>query len=163
MSYTSFDPRVTIRENIGTSKYMYDNDYYCITVSDDYGEDVNIPLLLPSECRTEDMFPMPFIEMTLVSSNAVARNVGGNVRDTYAYIDFNIYYVNNDEITSTNFGKNVADELVDSITSVRSSIPDTYFVEVVNDGREILESYNNGKLVVFHRVLEIKAYNIDNG
>lgn len=162
MSYKSGDSRVALREKIGTEKYVNGEDIYCIIATDKYDDNVNIPMYLPGECRTEDMPPLPFIEINLVSVNAEPHNIGGNIRKTTAYLDMNIYYANTDNIEATTFGKTVADEIIDCVTQNRSSVTDTYFVEVINDGREIPE-YKDGKIVAFHRVLELKATNYDNG
>jgi hypothetical protein len=106
---------------------------------------------------------MPFIEMTLISSPVGVHNVQGDVRDQEAYIDFNIYYTNKDNITPTTFGKSVADALVDKIMTYRHSITSTYWMEVVNDGREIIEEYEEGKSIIFHLVVEVYVNNYDDG
>ena len=120
-------------------------------------------MYLPGECRTGELPPMPFIELSMITSPAEAHNIGGDVRFTTAYIDFNIYYADTDEIVATEFGKTVADEIVDKVTQNRCSVTGTYFVEVINDGREIIESDTKGKNVVFHRVVETKIINYNNG
>jgi len=159
MSYSSFDPRVAIREQIGTERYVNGDDVYTITVKDKYDDNVYIPLLLPGEIRTGVLNPMPFIEMTLVTVGAEAHNVGGDVRYTTAYIDFNVYYSNTDNINPTLFGKKVADCVVNLVTNNRQSVTGSYFMEVINDGREILETDDDGKIIAFHRVVEVKINN----
>ena len=158
MAYSSTDIRDTIRKKIGTERYINLSDGYTITVTDDWGDNVYIPLYLPGEVRTGDLPPFPFVEMTLVTSPTTATNIGGDVRDMDVYFDFNIYYVNTEKITPTTFGKTISDEIIDQITTYRSSVSYSYFVEIVNDGREILE-VEDGKSVIFHRVLECHVKN----
>ena len=161
--FSSFDPRDDIRGQIATEKDI-DNDNvdeYVISVTDNWNDTVEIPLLFPAEARTGDMAEMPFIEMVLVNQPATTRNVGGDVKYQEAYIDFNIYYANTDNISAGTFGRKVADELVNLITTNRSSVSDTYFIEVINNGRELFEHDSSGKIVVFHRILEVRVDNYD--
>jgi len=158
MAYSSSDIRKTIRNTIGHSRYMNDMDCSTVSVTDDWGDKVFIPMYLPGEVRTGDLPPFPFIEMTLVASPTTATNIGGDVRDMDVYFDFNIYYVDIENITPTEFGKTISDEIIDKITDARSSTSYSYFVEIINDGREIIEA-EEGKQVVFHRVLECHVKN----
>ena len=154
----AFDPRVYIRNQIGYTKYMDREDRSTVSVVDDRNDKVYIPLYLPGEVRTGNLPVMPFIEMVLVTSPAVTMDIGGGVKEQEAYLDFNIYYTNTEHITASEFGKTVADEIESKILTNRSSVSYTYFVEVVNSGREIIEA-EEGKQVIFHRVLEIKCKN----
>lgn len=163
MVYFSFDPRPHIRTAIGYT-WDYDEDgtdESVVSVTNDVNDTVYIPLFLPGETRGEELEYMPFIDMVLVSSPAEAHHVGGSVREQHAYIDFNIWYTNVDDITPTVFGKTVADEVVDLIMTYRNSVTSAYFVEVVDDGRELFENLGQG--VVYHRVVSIHAINYDNG
>lgn len=155
-TYYSFDPRWDIRETIGTKiDYNTDDvDEYCLPVLDDYRDTIYVPLFTPGETQAEDPYPMPFIEMLLVSSPARVHNVQGDVREQDAYIDFNIWYTNTDNISSVSWGKKVSDKIVDSIMTYRHSVTSTHWVEVVNDGREIIEN-PTGKQIVFHRIVEV--------
>ena len=155
MSYYALDPRVNIRNKIGYTYNMDDVDRSTVSVTNDWGEYVYIPLLLPGEARTGNLPEMPFVEMNLITSPARALNIGGNVREQDAYIDFNLYYVNNDKITPTVFGTTVANEIIDRITDNRCSVTSCSFVEVINDGREYLEEYEGGKSVIFHKIIEV--------
>ena len=158
-TYSALDPRVAIRNQIGYSKYMNEMDCSTISVTDNWGDILHLPLYMPGEVRTDDLPPMPFIEMTLITSPATAMDIGGGVRDQDCYMDFNIYYVDTENISTVSFGKVVADEIIDKVTTYRScTIASTYFVEIVNDGREIIEQ-TEGKQVVFHRVLECHVKN----
>ena len=158
MAYSSSDLRETIRSQIGYTKYINGNDESTISVDNDVSDTVFVPMYLPGEVRTGDLPPFPFIEMTLVTSPASATNIGGDVRNMDVYLDFNIYYTDSEDITPTTFGKTVSDEIIDKITNNRCSVTGSYFVEIVNDGREIIEQVA-GKSVVFHRVLECHVKN----
>jgi hypothetical protein len=153
--YYSFDPRDNIRRTIGTAKdYLHiDIDNWVISVLDDQNDTVYIPLLLPGESRSGEPYPLPMIEMVLVSSPAKPHNIDGAVREQEAYIDMNIWYTNKDTVTATMFGKTVADKLVDLVMTYRYSVPSVSWMEVMGDGREMNE--DTGKLVVFHRVVEV--------
>lgn len=158
MALYSFDPRENIRTAIGYTKYVYDEDRSTVSVTDDWDDTLFIPLYLPGEVRTGDMPNMPFVEMTLITTPVNTWNIGGDVKEQDCYIDFNIYYTDTENITATTFGRTVANELVDKIIESRSSVASCYFMEVVNDGREIIEQVE-GKQIIFHRVLEIHCKN----
>lgn len=157
MSYSSSDIRTTLRNQIGYSRYMNNMDCSTVSVTDDWGDIIYIPLYYPEEVRSGDLPPMPFIEMNLVDSPSSAISINGGVREMDVYLDFNIYYVQQENL-QINFGKIVSDEIIDLVTNDRSSVSYSYFVEIVNDGREIIEQ-EEGKSAVFHRVLECKIKN----
>ena len=92
MAYSSLDIRETLRNAIGTSYYMNEQDVLCVTVTDDYNDTVYIPLLMPSEARSGNVFEMPFIEMNIVDMPSRYSNIGGDIRYQEVYIDFNLYY-----------------------------------------------------------------------
>lgn len=154
----AFDPRIWIRNQIGYTKYMDGEDRSTVSVVDNRNDRMYLPLYLPGEVRTGDLPNMPFIEMVLVSSPAATMDIGGGIKDQESYLDFNIYYTHTSHVTPSEFGKTVADEIVTKILANRSSVASTYFVEVINSGREIIEA-EEGKQVIFHRILEIKAKN----
>lgn len=159
MTYSSSDIRTDIRSTIGYSKYMNDMDCSTISVTDDYGDIVYVPMYLPDESRTGDLPSFPFIEMNLVTSPTSIMSINGNVRDMDVYLDFHIYSVKQENLSPTGFNKKISDEIIDKIMIFMCSIPNSYFVEIINDGREILE-IREGKSVVFHRVLECRIKNI---
>ena len=162
MSYSSFDPRVNIRNKIGYTAYVNGEDISTVSVTDNWDDTVYIPLYLPGEVRTGDMPELPFIEMKLVTSPAKPMNIGADVRNQDCYIDFHIMYVDTENITPTVFGKTIADELVDKITQNRCDVSSCSFMEVINDGREF-EEYVDGKGIIFHRVVEVHCKNYSNG
>ena len=159
MGFCSFDPRESIRNTIGYSlDYNNDNiDESVISVADKYGDTVYLPLLLVEETRMGQVYPFPYIEMLLVTSPGRVHNVQGDVREQQAYIDFNVWYTNMDNISGTTFGKKIGDKIIDLIMVHRHSTPSVMWMEVLNDGRELVEEVNNQ--VVFHRILEIYATN----
>lgn len=159
MAYYSFDPRQDLRATIGTLlDYNTDGvDEYVISVTNDYNDTVYIPLLMPAETRSGEPYPMPFVEMVLVSSPAKVHNIAGDIREQDAYIDMNIWYTNQDTLTAYNFGKTVADKIVDLVMIYRYSTPSSCWCEVLDDGREMNEDV--GKKVVFHRVVEVYLKN----
>ena len=161
--YCAFDPRVNIRNKIGYTYNMDDVDRSTVSVTNDWGEYVYVPLLLPGEVRTGNMPEMPFVEMTLISTPARVLNVGADKREQDAYIDFNIYYTNTDKITPTVFGTTIASEIIDKITDNHCLISGCSFIEVTNDGREFLEEYEGGKSVIFHKVISIHCKNFSGG
>jgi len=157
---SSFDPRVTIREQIGYTKFIQGSDRSTVSVSDDRDDPRYLPLYLPGECRTGNLVTMPFIEVTLMTSPQKTINIGGNKKLVETYLDFHIFYTDMDNITPTTFGKDIADELCDKIFDNRCSVPNCTWMEVINGGRE-LPIENDGKQVVFHRVVEAYAFNIE--
>jgi len=162
MTYYAFDPRISIRETIGYTKYINDTDISTVSVDDDNGDTVYVPLWLPGEVRSDTLPNMPFIEMKLVNSPASAMNIGADRREQDCYIDFHLYYVNIENITPTVFGTTVASEVVDLITTYRCSTPSVDFMEVINDGIEYEEYGTDNTTVVFHRVIQVhcKYYTI---
>lgn len=158
MTWSSSDIRKDIRTAIGYSKHISGMDVSTVSVYTEYNEYVYLPMFLPSESRTSDLPKFPYIEMNLMTSPTKPASIDGEVRNMDVYLDFNIYYVKTDLINPDVFGKLVADEIIDKITTYRCSIPNSYFVEIINDGREILE-VKEGKIVVFHRVVECHIKN----
>ena len=157
MTQNVFDVRTHLRDTIGYAWIVDNVEVSTVSVTNDVGDDIYIPLFLPGDVRTGDLPRMPFIEMTLVNAPSRTENIGGDTKFNEAYFDFNIYYANADDISMTTFGTAVADTLMKLIHTYRTSVTSAYFVEVLNSGREIIENYNNG--VVFHRVLECYANN----
>jgi hypothetical protein len=158
MSYTTADIRENFRDTIGYTKYLNGEDCSTVSVNDDFNDKIYVPLYFPDEVRTGDLPPFPFIEMTLVSSPTEQNSIGGDRRDMDVYFDLNIYCVKRHGITPNVFIKRVCDELVDLIMTYNNSVSGCYYVEVINDGREIIEE-EEGKSVVFHRVMECHVKN----
>jgi len=161
MTYTAFDPRVDIINAIGYSYDVDDDgvDESCISFS--YpdgplkGDTCYVPLFMPSEARTGELPYFPFIELTLVDAPGRVDNVQGDTRFDKAYVDFNIYVANKDEITIKTWVKDLKDELIDRIMTYRHTVSDCTWVEPEDTGREIIET--DGKRVVFHYVVSAYA------
>jgi hypothetical protein len=158
MPYEAFDPRTEIRDMIGYTRYIEGQDRSTVSVNNDVNDIVYVPLLMPDEVRGGIMPSMPFIEMTQITSPAETHNIGGDVRFMKSFIDLNIYYTKDRYITPHVFGKNISDEIVNKIVENRSSCS-FMFMEIINDGREIIEDVD-GKQIVFHKVVELYVEDI---
>ena len=157
MTHYSYDIRDEIRSTIGYNWEVDGTDRSTVSVTDDWNSTVYVPLLLPGEVRSGELPVMPFIEMTLVSTPAITQNIAGDIKKNEAYIDFNLYYANQDNISATTFGKVVANRICDLIDDYRISTTSAFFIEVINSSREIIET--TGRQVIFHRVIELHAMN----
>jgi len=155
---TAYDPREDIRQTIGTERYIRGTgDAYCLSVTNDKGDTVYVPLYKPQEVYCDNPPELPFIQMNVVTTPASTMNVGGDIHKSEAYIDFNITYLPTTDKIDNEFGEDVASAIVDAIMDDRSCNTIGFFVEVINDGREYFEG-SEGRGVVFHRVVEIYAY-----
>jgi hypothetical protein len=157
MTKYSGDIRTRIRDTIGYAWEVDGDDVSTVSVKDDYDDVVYVPLYLPGDVRTGDLPEMPFIEMTMVNAPHTTLNVGGDVDFVETYFDFNIYYVSQDGISATTFGRTVADKIVQLLDTYKLSVTSSYFIDVLNSGREIIEDYSGSP--VFHNVVEVRAIN----
>lgn len=159
MSFYSFDPREDIRKQIGYSYDCYNEnvEHSCVSVYDSLNNIIYLPLLFPGEARSGDLPTFPYIEMVLVDAPSETRSITGLVKKQNAYLDFNIYYANTDNISVVSFGRVVASVLCDLLTDNQSSVASTCHVEVIDDGREIQEYKDT--LLVFHRIVEVHCSN----
>lgn len=157
-NFYGFDPRENIRKTIGYTKFVDGEDRSTISFENNVGDTLFIPLYMPGEVRSGNLPHMPFIEMILVNSPSSSHNVDGGVRFNDAYIDMNLYYHEDTYISSVSFGRDAATEIVNQVMTYRDSVPSTYRVEIINDGREIIEQ-EEGKQTIFHRVVELHATN----
>lgn len=157
MTKYSFDIRHHLRTTIGYDWEVNGVDCSTVSVKDSDDEWVYVPMFLPGECRSGSLPEMPFIEMTLVNAPSYTLNVGGDINRDEAYLDFNIYYVATDSLSATSFGRDVADKIVQLLDTYKTSVTSTYWVDVLNSSREIIEDYSGS--VVFHRVVEVYALN----
>jgi hypothetical protein len=151
--------------------YSYDvdgdgTDESCVSFAYPDGENKDdtcyVPLFMPSEARTGELPYMPFIELTLVDAPSRTHNISGDFKFDEAYIDFNIYAANSDEINQMKTWMEACkDEVIDKITDKRHSVSNCTWMEVVDTGREIIE--NIGKKVVFHHVVSIYTNGYQSG
>jgi len=168
LAYQAYDPRTSIIAKIG---YTYDvdrdgTDESCVTFSypdgSNKGDTCYVPLFLPSECRTGELPYMPFIEVTLVDAPSRTHNVTGDIKFNEAYMDFNIYVTNCDEINQIKTWMPACkNELIDKITEKRHAVSSCTWMEANDTGREIIE--NIGKKVIFHHVISVYANEHDSG
>lgn len=157
MTKYSADIRDHIRTTIGYSWEVDGVDCSTVSVKDSYNDWVYVPLFLPGEVRSGVLPEMPFIEMTMVNAPHRTMNVGGDVDYQEVYFDLNIYYASTDNISATTFGRVVADKIVQLLDTYKTSVTSSYFIDVINSGREIIEDYAGS--IVFHRVVECYANN----
>jgi len=156
----SFDIRKAVIDQIG---YSWDVDgdgtnESCVSILDTVNDTIYIPMGLPGKTRTGTMYEMPLIEVTLVDSPSRIVGIEHTIKNE-CYFDFNIYFTNTDNITADTFGKTVADEICDKIYDNYISVSTVYYVEVINSGRELFEQ--EGKSIVFHRIVECYGMNYD--
>jgi len=147
-----WDPRKLIRETIGTERFINNEDAYTITVTNNRGDSLYIPLYLPVEIHKETPPPLPYIEMKISSIPARTGNIGGDIHISQAYMDFDITYVPRTNIIDGNFGEIVAGEILDLIMTHRATVG--MYMEVANDGHESFENFG-GKHIIYHRIMEI--------
>jgi len=157
MTKYSGDIRHHLRTTIGFDWEVDGVDCSTVSVKDSNDEWIYVPLFLPGECRTGELPEMPFIEMTLVNAPSYTLNLSGDTNRDESYLDFNIYYVATDNLSATSFGRDVADKIVQLLDTYKTSVTSTYWVDVLNSSREIIEDYSGS--VVFHRVVEVFALN----
>lgn len=155
MVYTSHDPRKIYREAIGIGIEDLDTDkmVYYIRVKDNENDDVDVPMYLSTEIKTQELPTMPFIELHLLTSPSEAQDIGATTRKKEARIDISIYYTDTDNIDVTSFGKKVADALCNFTRVNQCSISNIDFMNIADEGRELIE--NDGRQVVFHLALEL--------
>jgi hypothetical protein len=155
----SGDLRSHLRSIIGYNWEVDGDEVSTVSVKNDADDWVYLPLLLPSEARTGTLPELPFIEMTLVNAPSYTRNVGGDVNMNECYLDFNIYFVETDDISASSFGRTVCDKIVQLLDTYKTSVTSAYWVDVLNSGREILEEISGS--IVFHNVVEVWIMNYD--
>jgi len=167
LSFAAFDPRQDILNQIGYNYNVYDDDIdrSCISFSypdGPYKDDIcYVPMLFPNEVRSGELPNMPFIEVTLVDAPSGTHNVQGDVKENEAYIDFNIYVTNTDEINKIDTWMPVCkNEIVNLITQNRH-VSGCTWMEVIDTGREIVEQ--TGKTTIFHHVISIYCFEYNKG
>ena len=159
----SHDPRVLIRNTIGTAWYLEEEgDIRVISITDDNGDTVRIPIRLSEETRTESLDTLPYIELVNITTLYTPQNIEATVRKREAYIDCHLYFTDTDNISPYTFGKAVMDELQDLIRGAHCTFGNNTNRMFVNIGmvRQIPEP--KAHQVVFHYVCEIYAIHYDN-
>ncbi len=150
MTYSSFDPRVAFRENLGTLKYDEDaNSYYCFTIKDKYNSDIKIPIYLSEEIKSGDEPNFPYIVMHIPEGGTTyePQDVGAATRKMETFIEVHIYFTDLDNIDRTEFAKKIKNELHDKVRSNQSTTTGIDFMNVEDDG---LEKETDGRRIYFH-------------
>lgn len=153
--YTSHDPRKLYRESIGIEIDDLDTDksIYYIRVEDDELEDIDVPMYISEEIKTQELPTMPFIELHLASSMSEPHDIGASTRKKEARIDISIWYTDTDNIDATSFGKKIADAICHLTRTYQCSVSNIDFMNITNEGRVMVET--QGRQVVFHLVMEL--------
>ncbi|GAF70895.1 unnamed protein product [marine sediment metagenome] len=154
MAHSAFDPRKIIRAKIGTNHVIDGETEICISVTDDDGHTVYVPIYLTEEEAIECP-PYPYIRLDLLSIPAVPHNIGATVRQHNALIGIDIGYNDMEGIDVSSFGKKIADKIVDLTRTHQTSTDGIQFYSVGNQGRIIIE--NRCEEVILHWVMELGA------
>jgi len=153
MVYESFDPRKAYRQYLGT-QWDYDKDNnleYCITITDRTGDPVYIPILLSEEIDTQNLPPLPYIEMHIPPGGTTyePHDVLASTRKMQSFIILNVYFADLDNIDRTEFAKKIKDKLHYITRSNQSTTPGIVFMNIEDDG---LEEETDGHRVIFHYI-----------
>lgn len=155
----SYDPRLKIRETIGTS-YAVDSgswdEQYCIKIEDKHGDDVYVPIYLSEEVKSLDLPSMPLIEIKLMSVTYEPHDIGALTRKHEAYYDINIWFTHTDNVDSTTFGKTIIDEIQDQIRTTQevcgfSECP----IQFASIRTVRYREDRNGRQVVYNYIVEL--------
>ena len=156
MVYESFDPRKAYREYLGT---LWDTNHdgkreYCITITDAKGDPTYIPMYISEEVKSEDLPPMPFIEMELPpdSTRYEPHDVLASTRKMESYILLHVYFTDTDNIDRTEFARKIKDRLHYLTRTNQSTTPGITFMNIESDG---LEEETDGRRVVFHYMITL--------
>jgi len=153
MTFTSFDPRKSIRSKIGDATWDEDKgEGYAITVTDSDGETAYIPMYLAEEVRSEVLAEMPFLDMNLAYCTYEPHDIGASTRKHDAYIDIGLWFTNTDNIDATSFGKKICDDIINLIRTNQCSFDGITFINV-EGVRHIRE--DKAHQVVFHYVITV--------
>jgi len=151
MAYTSFDPRKSFRENLGTVWDIEEdgNLEYCIEIVDDLGETVYVPMYLSEEVQSGNLPTFPFLEMETRETTYEPHDVGASTRKMESYINIHIYFTDTDNIDRTSFAKKIKDELHDLVRTNQSSTTGITFMNIESDN---LLRETDGRQVVYHYI-----------
>ena len=154
--FTSHDPRKDIRSTIGTSGWDESiGDYYYLSITDNKGNTVKVPIFLSEELKTESIQEMPWIEMDLALCTYEPHDVGATTRKAEAYIDISVEFTNTDNIDSTSFGKKIIDEIINQVRTHQEActFPETTTFVNVDDVRHQRE--NRAHQVAFKYIVTL--------
>jgi len=156
MSYTSFDPRDIIRKTIGDAIPNIKEDIitYNITVTDELGDTVRVPMLLSEEVRNENLPEMPFIEIFNVTETYKPRCPSGTIREKRCFMDFTLHFIETDRIKAINFKKKILNVLHNSTRTYQSVTAGVWWYTIL-DTKNIKS--DDGKQVYFELIISIYA------
>jgi len=153
VTYSSFDPRKSIREKIGTTWWDEENgETWNSVVTDNDGTTIRIPIYLAEEVKSESLKEMPFIDLNLALVTYITNNIQGDKRKVEAHIDIGLWYADLDNIDNTAFGKKILDELQDKIRTNQCLFSGIDYI-TITDVRLLREPM--AKQVVFHYVITV--------
>ena len=151
-----FDPRSAIRDLFDTNTWddSLGTDIY-LTVSDDDGGDVRVPVYLGED--VDDEVVSPAVVLSLTNSNQVPADIGASNYIDDCLIDCNIYCHREPESwTMPTFMNAVVDEVESTVQGSQSSTTGVVFVECSN--MRDLSGLEKSK--VCRWLVEIRAYDI---
>ena len=156
MSITSHDPRKSVRGTICSTWWKEGvGDIFYISITDNKGAPIKVPMFLSEELKTESIKEMPWLEMDLADCKYDPQDIGAVTREAEAYIDISLEFANTDNIDAASFGKKVMDELQKQIRTHQKNCTfnaDTTFVSIRHI-RHLRE--NRAHQVVFKYVAEL--------
>ena len=154
--FYAYDPRDSIRQTIGTARWNFAQGctsyYSCLT--DDDGEEYNVPIYLSEETQVESLPEMPFIEMHTAHVSYAPHNPGATIREMRSYVDIFIYFTNTDNITPANLMKKINDDLQDKVRVDQSNVTGTWFFHIVDERHQ---KEVEGKQVQFTCILTLEC------
>ena len=155
MAFTAFDPRNSIRNKIGTDWDTEENGKIkkCITITDNDGATLYIPMLKSEEIKSENLPSMPYIEMQMKKTYYTPADVAAAVRKKECYIDLHAYVTDTDNIDREAVGKKIKDFFQNAIRTNQScSFTGIDWINVDSD--DYLPE-TTGNQLVYHYVMTI--------
>ena len=155
MAFTAFDPRNSIRDKIGVDWDTEENGDIekCITVTDNDGATLYIPMYFSERIKSENLPSMPYIEMQIKKTYYSPADVAARVRKKESYIDLHFYCTDTDSINREEIGKKVKDFLQNAIrTNQCCSFANVDWINVDSD--DYLPE-TTGSQLVYHYIMTI--------
>jgi len=154
MVYECFDPRKAYREYLGTiwDTNQDGNTESCITITNVKGDVTYIPMYLSEEVKSEDLPPMPYIEMELPpgSTTYEPHDVLASTRKMQSKIVMHVYFTDTDNLDRTEFARKIKNRLHYLTRINQSTTPGITFMNIEEDG---LVEETDGRRVIFHYIL----------
>ncbi len=140
MVYESFDPRKAYREHLGVIWDVNENGdlQFCITIEDNDGKTIYIPIYLSEEVKSEELPNLPFIEMQIPPGGTTyePQDILASTRKVESLILMHIYFADTDNIDRTSFAKKIKDRLHYLTRTNQSTTPGIIFMNIEDDGLE---------------------------